>query len=225
MSEKFSQIQKKSGSMIHSMFLSSGPHVIRSYIHNQQLTFCLSFLHWLPVGLSRVLVSSHLCFPICSGILTLPNSFNEWVTPDNDHGDRAKSLATWIPSRFSYFHSCSYTSLAVALTVKTLHTALWVLMRSLPWGCPEWHPKLYSANIFFSLNFFLKLEGSCFTMLCFCHTTAWINDQYTHVLSLLNVPLPFPLHSTPQVVTEHWWSLWFCNIFPPACSYGSLYVS
>ena len=38
---------------------------------------------------------------------------------------------------------------------------------------------------------FFKLEGNCFTVFCvgFCHTSIRISHRYTHVPSLVNLPL------------------------------------
>ena len=75
MSEDFSQIQKKSGSIVSVAFLVLD-HVIRSYMHNITTDSCPSLpLCWLPMGLPRAQWHPIYASLSGSGILTLPNNF------------------------------------------------------------------------------------------------------------------------------------------------------
>ena len=115
-------------------------------------------------------------------------------------GHRAKSLMqpeyrvvySWFP-----FHSCSYTSLAVAWLPQTMHTSLGSPGKSI---LHAWND-LSAVHIFFFFPlkivlFFFKLEDRCFTLLRSFLAYNLMNQPYIYIRPL---PLEPSSHFLPHL--------------------------
>ena len=77
---------------------------------------------------------------------------------------------------------------------------------------------------------FFKLEGNCFTVFCvgFCHTSIRISHRYTHVPSLVNLPLtshPSRLSQSTSLSFLHHTANFHSLYFTYGDAYASMLVS